>query len=115
MTDTKFDAIKTRFDAWDIASECNDATKQCHIDRATLIALVESERARADKAEAARRVKEIESVAVDVAASLAAAISLLERGGKKAAPSDKMFEQMLTDYRNSLERARTALKETDND
>ena len=41
-------------------------------------------------------------------ASLAAAISLLERGGKKAAPSDTMFEQMLTDYRNALERARAA-------
>lgn len=49
---------------------------------------------------------------VDVAASLAAAISLLERGGKsakKAAASDKMFDQMLADYRASLERARTAL------
>lgn len=45
---------------------------------------------------------------VDVLASLAAAISLLERGGKKAAPSDKMFEQMLIDYRASLERGRTA-------
>ncbi len=49
---------------------------------------------------------------VDVATSLAAAISLLERGGKsakKAAASDKMFDQMLADYRASLERARTAL------
>lgn len=49
---------------------------------------------------------------VDVAASLAAAISLLESGGKsakKAAASDKMFDQMLADYRASLERARTAL------
>ena len=51
-------------------------------------------------------------VIVDLAAHLAAAISLLERGGnaaKKAAPSDKMFDQMLTDYRASLERARAAL------
>ncbi len=40
---------------------------------------------------------------VPVAASLAAAISLLERGGKKAAPSDKMFYQMLKDYRESLD------------
>ncbi len=42
---------------------------------------------------------------IKVAASLAAAISLLERGGKaakKAAPSDAMFDQMLTDYRKSL-------------
>lgn len=37
-----------------------------------------------------------------VAASLAAAISLLERGGKKAAASDKMFDVMLDDYRQSL-------------
>lgn len=49
---------------------------------------------------------------LDTAASLAAAIGLLEQGGKaakKAAPSDKMFDQMLTDYRASLERARAAL------
>jgi hypothetical protein len=36
---------------------------------------------------------------------------LLERGGRKAAPSNKMFDQMLVDYRNSLERTRTALAE----
>lgn len=50
----------------------------------------------------------------DVGASLAAAISLLERGGKaakKAAPSDRMFDQMVKDYKASLERARAALKE----
>jgi uncharacterized coiled-coil protein SlyX len=49
--------------------------------------------------------------AVDTAASLAAAISLLEKGGKKAAASDKMFNQMLIDYRASLQRARTTLAE----
>lgn len=43
------------------------------------------------------------------AASLAAAISLLERGSKKAAPSDKMFDQMIEDYRKSLAVAREAL------
>lgn len=42
-------------------------------------------------------------------AALSAAISLLERGGKKAAPSDKMFEMMLNDYRNALEFSRHAL------
>ena len=47
-----------------------------------------------------------EDILIDLAASLAAAISLLERGGKKAAASDKMFDQMLRDYRASLERAR---------
>lgn len=46
---------------------------------------------------------------IHMAASLAAAISLLERGGKKAAASDKMFEQMLTDYRNALDKGRAAL------
>jgi len=51
----------------------------------------------------------------DTAAHLAAAISLLERTpkAKKAAPSDKMFEQMLDDYRNSLERARALLNSED--
>lgn len=52
------------------------------------------------------------SVCINVMASLAAAISLLERGGKaakKAAPSDKMFDQMIVDYKRSLEHARAAL------
>ena len=46
--------------------------------------------------------QKLRSTVIDLAASLAAAISLLER---KEAPSDKM----LTDYRASLERARAAL------
>jgi hypothetical protein len=49
---------------------------------------------------------------LDVGSSLAAAISLLERGGKaakKAAPSDTMFDIMLNDYRASFERARATL------
>ena len=49
---------------------------------------------------------EVEKVAIDVMASLAAAISLLERGGERAAPSRKMFNVMLTDYKKSLARAR---------
>jgi hypothetical protein len=50
---------------------------------------------------------------IDVAASLAAAISLLERtqSAKKSAASDKMFRIMLNDYRKSLERARAFLRE----
>lgn len=51
---------------------------------------------------------------VRVAASLAAAISLLERGGKaakKAAPSDKMFDQMLIDYRAALDAFRKTYAE----
>jgi len=45
-----------------------------------------------------------DDVTIDLAASLAAAISLLERGGKKAAPSDKMLD----DYRGALARFRDA-------
>ena len=43
-------------------------------------------------------------------AHLVAAVSLLERGSKKAAASDRMFDQMLIDYTNSFERARAAIK-----
>lgn len=44
-------------------------------------------------------------------AALAAATSLLERTpkAKKAAPSDRMFEQMLLDYHKALDEARAAL------
>lgn len=52
------------------------------------------------------RVKELEKALTDVGSSLVAAISLLEGGGKKAAPSDKMFRVMLSDYRKSVKRAR---------
>jgi hypothetical protein len=58
------------------------------------------------------RERELEASLTNTAAHLAAAISLLERGGKagkKAASSDKMFDIMLDDYRTSLERARAAL------
>jgi hypothetical protein len=65
--------------------------------------------ARAAAAEA--KLAKAGDAAVDAGASLAAAISLLERGGRKAAPSNKMFDQMLVDYRNSLERTRTTLAE----
>ena len=47
--------------------------------------------------------------AIGVMAALAAAISLLERSPKSAAPSDKMFDLMLTDYRRALDNARRAL------
>lgn len=64
------------------------------------------------QAEENRRLRD---ALLSTAASLAAAISLLERGGKaakKGAPSDKMFDQMLADYRKSLEAARAALSRT---
>lgn len=56
--------------------------------------------------------KALNEALLRTAASLTAAISLLERTpkAKKAAPSDKMFDQMLADYRVSLEHARKVLK-----
>ena len=42
-------------------------------------------------------------------ARLVAAISLLERSPKTAAPSDPKFDFMLNDYRRSLEAARAVL------
>jgi hypothetical protein len=45
-------------------------------------------------------------VTLHLAACLAGAISLLERGGKRGAPSDKMFDQMINDYRRALDRFR---------
>lgn len=51
----------------------------------------------------------LREVAMDSTASLVAAVSLLERGGKKAAASNKMFDTMLSDYRKSIARARQAL------
>ena len=45
----------------------------------------------------------------DVLAHLVAAHSLLQRGGKKAAPSDTMFMQMLKDYEKSINNGRTIL------
>ena len=47
-------------------------------------------------------------VTLHLAACLAGAISLLERTDKKSAPSDKMFDQMLDDYRGALARFRAA-------
>ena len=64
---------------------------------------------RAEAAEA-KLEKAVDTI-LDTAASLNAAIPLLERGGKKAAASDKMFFQMLTDYNGSLDRACHTLKE----
>lgn len=57
----------------------------------------------------AERIAKLEEVLLNAAASLAAAISLLERGSKKAAPSDKMFDMMLSDYQKALAGARATL------
>jgi hypothetical protein len=56
-----------------------------------------------------KEVERLREALVTSAASLAAAISLLERGGKKAAPSDTMFAMMLADYQKALDNARAAL------
>lgn len=56
------------------------------------------------------RVGERKDILVDVLAHLVAAVSLIERGGKKAAPSDKMYRQMLKDYHASIERGRQHLR-----
>ena len=45
----------------------------------------------------------------DTTVHLIAATSLLSRSSKKAAPSNKMFDQMLIDYNNSAARGRAAI------
>ena len=62
---------------------------------------------RAERAEAENAA--LREALIDVLASLVAAHSLLEGGGKKAAASDKMFYQMLKDYAASIARGRAAL------
>lgn len=47
---------------------------------------------------------------ISTLASLCAAVSLLENGGKKAAASDKMFFQMLKDFNKTIETARQSLR-----
>lgn len=46
-------------------------------------------------------------------AALVAAVSLLKRGSKKAAPSDKMFDTMIADYENAIEAARAAISQAE--
>ena len=91
---------------WDYVEDWSEGSWRNHDDwggekyvRADYVAELEAKLAKAMEA------------GVDVAASLSAAISLLEQGGKKAAPSDKMFNQMLVDYKASLARFRTTLAE----
>ena len=52
---------------------------------------------------------EEDDVLIDILASLVAAVSLLKRGSKKAAPSDRMFDQMIADYEQSIKRGRAAI------
>jgi hypothetical protein len=55
------------------------------------------------------RIELLEEAAKDALAHLVAATSLLDRGGKKAAASDKIFDQMLIDYNGSINRVRSIL------
>ena len=67
----------------------------------------------AEEREAFNEAMALREVLMSVTSALAAAISLLERGGKaakKAASSDVMFDQMILDYKKSLEHARNILK-----
>lgn len=67
----------------------------------------------AKEREAFNEAMALREVLMSVTSALAAAISLLERGGKaakKAASSDVMFDQMILDYKKSLEHARNILK-----
>lgn len=54
-------------------------------------------------------IRELVEAGSGATASLVAAVSLLSRGGRKTAPSDKMFKQMLADYTKAIDTARTAL------
>lgn len=51
-----------------------------------------------------------ESDLLHILSSLVASVSLLKAGGKKAAPSDKMFNQMIKDYEGSIELGRHLIK-----
>lgn len=55
------------------------------------------------------QIEALEAAVIDALSSLVAAVSLLERGEKKAAPSDKMFAQMLIDYNSAIERTQDVL------
>jgi len=51
----------------------------------------------------------LRGVLLRTASSLIAAVSSLESGGRKTAASDKMFEQMLRDYKESISEVRAEI------
>lgn len=67
---------------------------------------------RASLAEAVKRATALEEGQRDLLAHLVAAVSLLKRTpkAKKAAPSNRMFDQMLADYEASIKRGRALAK-----
>lgn len=76
----------------------------CHCDEIANLLI----RARAAEA----RSTKLEEALQEALPSLLAAISLLERSPKTAAPSNKMFDQMLADYRASALIASRALQDS---
>ena len=71
---------------------------------------------RAERAEHKRALAAIQSHRVQAEdahkgalAALVASVSLLERGGKKAAPSNHMFQMMIADYKKAIDISRAAL------
>jgi hypothetical protein len=47
-------------------------------------------------------------IVIDLLSSLVAAVSLLKRGSKEAAPSDRMFDLMIADYERAIARGAAA-------
>jgi hypothetical protein len=64
-------------------------------------------------AEQAQQIERLREVIMEVTVSLIACHSLLSRGGKRAAASNKMFEIMLSDYEKAIEVGRAALQPKD--
>ena len=60
------------------------------------------------------RIRALEQSLTRTTANLIAAVELLKSGGKaakKAAPSDKMFDQMVIDYEAAAQAAKLVLKD----
>jgi len=58
----------------------------------------------------AQEIERLREVVMEVTVSLIACHSLLSRGGKRAAASNKIFEIMLSDYEKAIEVGRAALQ-----
>lgn len=107
------------FDDWwgayptqeDYEANCRDAWEAGAASRDAEVAEMTPEQQRKMMECAAKDAEIAELVAVlgNVTAHLAAAHSLLSRGGKKAAASDTIFKIMLQDYEKSFEAGRKAL------
>ena len=99
----RIEALSAERDRWKGA--CRSASRDLNI------VVPDNDRLKSERDAAEAKLARAVEAGVDVAASLNAATSLLERGGKRAAASDKMFDQMLMDYNASLDRFRATLAE----